>query len=282
MEVVGARDAVADVDGAVDPVEGEALGEHVAKIEDQAPAQRLQVDDADQLRDAGVALQELPLSERQRDLAAEGTRVEPHRRAVPVHLPAQPARAAAQHVAEIEEIEQPAGVGHRQVEAHRAQRLRVAAASAPGAGGVEGGSVVAQLQVFQPPQLRIPGFVVPRAQLQRAERARAEHQLVGDDVERGQRARRRIEQLLDVVDAIVGDRQPREARRQPPCRGARFGGAPPQVAIDALRMQVRAPGGIDARGADDHFLESAPAQAHAIGDDRDGVGHERRRTGGGR
>jgi hypothetical protein len=157
-QVAGARDAAGQRDVALDAVEGHALLEHVAEVEQQPARQGLQAEHAEQARDARLGVQETALAERHRELAAQlrhlGRAASRARRVHPRCAPARPAgpcrrpgarRSAAVGEAQVEgqgtalpgrpqAARQQRGLGHGQAQAVELPLERALARATAGGG----------------------------------------------------------------------------------------------------------------------------------------------------
>src|SRR5207244_13424189 len=95
----------------VDAVEAKALGEDVTEVERDAPRQRLQIHERDQLAQARVDLEELPVLGAELEIAREARIVERHRFALPVHRAGELGLAAEHGVGIADPREELADVG---------------------------------------------------------------------------------------------------------------------------------------------------------------------------
>src|SRR5205085_5178991 len=77
--------AALDARYGVDAIEAKALRKHVAEVEPDAPRQRLQVHERDQLADAGIDLEELAVLSDEPEIAAQAGIVDAEELTLPAH-----------------------------------------------------------------------------------------------------------------------------------------------------------------------------------------------------
>src|SRR5690606_12583580 len=122
LEVVERKHAGVDASGCADTLEGETLREHVAEIEGNAPRQRLQAHQRNQLPEARLDLQKLALVRLQVHGAGEARVIERNRLAVPGEITLEQRRASFDETRIADAIEEGAGVVSLQREVERAAR----------------------------------------------------------------------------------------------------------------------------------------------------------------
>ena len=121
-ELANVHHAVIDGGSGLDVIEAEALREDVAEVERDAPRQRLQVHERDQLAQAGIDLEELAVLGVELEIARETRVIDRGRLAEPAHRAVE-LRLAAQHHARIADPrEELAGVRRFQRELELARR----------------------------------------------------------------------------------------------------------------------------------------------------------------
>src|SRR5205085_10932400 len=121
-DILQAHQAVLDARLGLDAVELEALREHVAEVQANALGKRLQAHERDQLADARLDLEELPVFGDQLQLAAERRIVDRRRIAAPGERALEVRLAVFDDVGKAHAREETAGVRRVELEDERAAR----------------------------------------------------------------------------------------------------------------------------------------------------------------
>ena len=207
-EVLGVQHTLGDRGGADNGIEGEALAENIAKVERDAPWQRLQAEDAQQLAYARLDLEKLPFLRNQRQVPGKCRVIDGLRVAGPGKF-AQQLGAAALHAPRVAEALQIfAHVAYFEFQVQAGALLPRDAL--PHAVGGEERLRCRQRQLLDAPVQSL----VLRRQFQTAEFPVAHDQVVRNDVEAGQFLRRRL--LRQFSRGGLGESEMRQLRDHPP------------------------------------------------------------------
>ena len=178
----------------VDAVEAKALGEDIAEVERDAPRQRLQVHERDQLAQARIDLEELAVLGAELEIAREARIIERHRLAQPANRAGELGLAAEHGIRIADAREELADVGgfERELELARGRR-----AAAPAAVRAQGRIGIGHRQLLDAPVLA----VALRGELHFAELLAAQVEAFGAEVDP-----RQIRRLCRNGAARVRDR----------------------------------------------------------------------------